>query len=201
MGLYVFEKRKRELKRFFSCTDKANIYGCLHRVMHSFLIFLPKVAKVLLSTGFGRLFSLFWWYILLGSRRSSLDSLRNPNRPSLLQTMWLMDFLLWILFSHSLLLTLIKPPIYLLMNPRRLLWSMQGHGWSLMSYPQFLLNLHRRFPLRLSVLMDYSTCFVSGVSEESVLFSPGTKTFPFRCISINKYLPMSLTSFINGCKS
>ena len=57
-----------------------------------------------------------------------------------------------------------------------------------MSYPQFLLNLHIRSPLHLSVLMDYSTCFVYGVFEESVLFFPGTKTFPFTCISRNKHL-------------
>lgn len=44
-------------------------------------------------------------------------------------------------------------------------------------------ELAQKISLHLFVLMDYSTCFVYGVSEESVLCFPGTKTFPFALLA------------------
>lgn len=131
-----------------------------------------------MHAGFGRLILCFWSSTQLGLHHSNLDSLGSPSDhfPSLIM-LW-MDSLLWISFSLSLWLTSTKPPTYWLTVQSRLLGSMQVPGWSLMSYPQSHLNLLRRFHLNRSSLMAYSTCFAFGVSEELVLYSPGTDIFP-----------------------
>ncbi|KAK7323768.1 hypothetical protein VNO77_27259 [Canavalia gladiata] len=62
-----------------------------------------------------------------------------------------------------------KLPIFSWITGNRLLGSMQEFGWPLMSSLAFLLSLFKRYHLFLSKLMGYSTCFVFGVFEESVL--------------------------------
>ena len=137
-------------------------------------ILLLKLAQIkLFLAGFGRHFLLFWSSILLGSRPSNLASLKNLRDHSPLLTILSIVSLLWILFLHSLWLTWISLHIYSLTIKKRLLGSMQVPGWSLMSYPQFLLNLLGRSPLNLSGLMASLTCFVFGVYEELVPYFPG----------------------------
>ena len=133
----------------------------------------------LTPTGYGRLFWLFWSSILLGYHHLSLDSLLNRSYYFPLLIMLLMDSLPWILFSPSLLHTLIKLPIYSLMIRRRLLGSIAVPGWLLTLYPPYHPNLLRRSPLSHYAHMAYSICFAFGVSAELVPCFPGTGVFSF----------------------
>lgn len=133
----------------------------------------------LIHAGYGRLFWLFWLSIRLGYHHLNLDSLKNQSHHSPLLIMLLMDSLPWILFSPSLLHTLIKLHIYSLMIRRRLLGSMAVHGWLLTLYPQYHPNLLRRFPLSRCVHMAYLICFAFGVCAELVPYFPGTEAFSF----------------------